>query len=541
MTGNRSGAKRLLSNLCPNCGAPLDLSGVAPDQTHIQCQYCGSSAALPQRGKPAPPTTRITVIESNQPEQAEQPSAQSKGCASALAFVTGILILGVAVLIALIEAGLLAPLLTNLPTLFLPAPVFGAPYLMPRQNDGPQQILYMSAADRQTFAVSYEPAARRENWRSPLFNASFTDMTLAADDERAYIAHGDALTALNRSDGSVAWEIALAFGISPPHACAGGACLQAFGNHVVARLKDGTLMALDGPGGRTLWTKRLNTVNGGVFNAAGQPAVVDTIDNTSNAAQWQVFDVRSGAVTLQIAPRLTGERGRDVRADVNDAYMLSPDGRFLYVVAGGSRAAVWKFDARSGEQIWAYEDGAGGGTALLPFIGALPYPVTNNALFVVENSSEATVVRIDANTGEASRIFSQDRVEIRAALAGDDILVISAQPTFDRSKTELWGLDTETGGRAWQMRLNTRHAFDDWALESYNGRLFLAQTQWEEGRALFDALDPRTGVSAGQISVPIARADLNGAAFGQGVAWLNISNRLHEVSMSDGQVRSTWP
>ncbi len=91
------------------------------------------------------------------------------------------------------------------------------------------------------------------------------------------------------------------------------------------------------------------------------------------------------------------------------------------------------------------------------------------------------------------------------------------------------------------MRLKTRHAFDDWALESYNGRLFLAQTQWQEGRALLDALDPRTGVSAGQISVPIARADLNGAAFAQGVAWLNISNRLHEVSMSDGQVRSTWP
>lgn len=534
----RAGALR--SDSCPSCGAPLNLTGLTTDQTHIRCEHCGSSLALPKRDKPAPRPKQVVSV---------KPAAQSKlpGC---LVTLLTLGIVAVAVLIPLWESGALAgwlgirtsaPLPAGLPGLVPPARVFGSPYVMPRKDDGPQQILYLSLAERQTFAVSYEPAARRENWRSPMFDASFTEITLAADTERAYIAHGDTLTALNRSDGATAWEIALAYGLNPEYQCEQGACLQVFGEQVIARLKDGTLMALDAATGRALWTIRLNATNGGVFNIAGNPAVVDNIDNKNNAAQFEVFDARTGEITLQIAPRFERERGSPVTARVSDVYVLSPDRRFLYIVGGASTAAAWKFDTRSGEQVWLYRESGSAGDALLPFIGQQPYPASDNALFVIQGSSDAGVTRLDARTGAATRILTEDRYEIRAALATDDILVISAQPTFDRSKTELWGLNPQTGARAWQIGLKTRHAFDDWTLALHDGRLFLAQTQWEDGRAFFDTLDPRTGVSAGQVSQAIERADLDGMAFAQGVAWLNISNRLHEVSMGDGRVQSIWP
>ncbi len=540
---SRAGALR--SDSCPNCGAPLNLTGLAPDQTHIRCEHCGSSLALPARAqatraKPASPSKQVVVV---------KPPAQNKlpGCLFTLLMLG---IVAVAVLIPVWESGMLgawlgvqhnAPLLPGLPALTPPARVFGSPYLMPRKDDGPQQILYLSLAERQTFAVSYEPAARRENWRSPMFDASFTEISLAADTERAYIAHDDTLTALNRSDGSTAWEIALAYGLNPAYRCEQGACLQVFGEQVVARLKDGTLMALDAASGRALWTKRLNATDGGVLTIAGNPAVVDSIDSASNAARLEVFDARSGEIILQITPRFERERGSPVAARVSDAYVLSPDGHFLYVVGGASAAAVWKFDTRSGEQVWLYEEASRGQTALLPFISNPPCLASNRALFVIQGSNNAAVIRIDAQTGQAARIFEQERHEIRAALVSDDILVISAQPAFDRSKTALWGLNPDTGARMWQTGLKTRHAFDDWALALYEDRLFLAQTQWEDGRALFDTLDPRTGVSAGQLSLPVERADLNGLAFAQGVAWLNINNTLREVSMSDGRIQSTWP
>ncbi len=539
MKSPQSRASALRSDSCPNCGAPVNLTGLAPDQTHIRCEHCGSSLALPKRDMPAPQPKQVISV---------KPPAQSKlpGCLVTLLTLS---IVVAAALIPLWESGALAGWLgirnsaplAGLPALVPPARVFGSPYVMPRKDDGPQQILYLSLAERQTFAVSYEPAARQENWRSPLFDASFTEITLAADTERAYIAHDDTLTALNRSDGSTVWEIALAYGLNPKYLCEQGACLQVFGEQVIGRLKDGTLMALDGATGRALWTMRLNATNGGVFNIAGNPAVVDAIDTQNNAAQFEVFDARTGEIVLQIAPRFERERGWPVTVRTSDVYTLSPDGRFLYVVGGASTAAVWKFDTRSGEQLWLYQESGSARDALLPFIGKPPYPASDNALFVIQGSSDATVSRIDARTGAATRILTEDRYEIRAALATDDILVISAQPAFDRSKTELWGLNPQTGARAWQIGLNTRHAFDDWALEQYDGRLFLAQTQWEDGRALFDVLDPRTGVSAGQVSQTIERADLNGLAFAQGIAWLNISNRLHEVSMGDGRIQSIWP
>ncbi|MCS7060189.1 MAG: PQQ-binding-like beta-propeller repeat protein [Anaerolineae bacterium] len=532
----------LRSDSCPNCGAPVNLTDIAPNQTHVRCDHCGSSLALPKRDKPAPPPNppkEVIVV---------RPRARSNvpGC------LVSLMMLGVfaaAVLIPLWESGALAAWLgirtsaplAGLPALLPPARVFGAPYLMPRQDDGPLNVLYLSTSGDQTVVVNYDPAARKENWRSTPMDTSFTEVTLAADAERVYVAHDNTLAALNRSDGATAWEIALAYGLNPQYFCEQGACLQVFGEQVIARLKDGTLMALEGTTGRVLWTLRLNATNGGVFNIAGNPGVVDSLDNKTNAAQFEVFDARTGAIILQIAPRFEGKRSYVSTARVSDVYVLSPDGRFLYVIGGASTAAVWKFDTRNGEQLWLYEESDRSRPALLPFIGQPPYPASNSALFVIESSNDAAVTRLDAQTGAATRILTEDRYEIRAALATDDILVISAQPTFDRSKTELWGVNSETGKREWQIGLKTRHAFDDWTVALHDGRLFLAQTQWEDGRALFDALNLRTGVSAGQVSQTLERADLNGAAFGQGVAWLNIANTLFEVSMADGRILSSWP
>jgi len=74
-----------------------------------------------------------------------------------------------------------------------------------------------------------------------------------------------------------------------------------------------------------------------------------------------------------------------------------------------------------------------------------------------------------------------------------------------------------------------------------DGRLFLAQTQREEGKALFDALDPQTGVSRGQVSQAVERADLQGQAFDGETAWLNLSSYLYQVDMTTGDVKGVWP
>lgn len=548
----------LTSSECPNCGAPIDLSTIKSTDTQIECAHCGSMLDLPGREKLREIQAQTIVITTGDvaPARAQaRPAKKSSGGGCVGLFVV-LLTLGIPAFV-LWQTGVLnmffgerVSVTTNvpgLPAVIQVAPgarIWGDPLPMPLANDQPQEILYLTSDGDGARAVSFSPSKRAEAWRSPQLSESFTDIALAADAERAYIADGEKLLALNRNDGSATWEIALPYALNNGYYCDEARCLRVFGSHLVLRLKDGTLLALDAQTGRTQWQKRLNYTSGGVFDALGHPAAVDTEDGKNTDATVTVFDVATGEVKAQFSPCHTRERSYTACANAADHYIPSPDGEFMYVVSDASTAAVCKFDLSDGSQQWVFTAtrDEGDGTAQLPFIGNPPYLATDDALYIVQGSSDASIVRVDAVTGKATRIFTDTRHEILAVAATNDVLVVRATPVFDRTKTELWGLDGQTGERKWQIGLKTKHSFDDFAVHvTPDNRLFLAQTQWEDGKALFDVLDPQTGVSRGQVTQAIERADLTGHAFSGDSAWLNIATYLHQVDMATGEVQSTWP
>jgi outer membrane protein assembly factor BamB/DNA-directed RNA polymerase subunit RPC12/RpoP len=544
----------LTSSECPNCGAPIDLSTIKPGDTQIECAHCGSMLNLPGRQKLREIQAQTIVIKMGDVAPAQP--VKKPGGGGCVGLLVVLLTLGIP-LVVLWQTGVLnmffgerVSVTTNvpgLPEVIQVAPgarIFGDPLPTPLANDQPQEVLYLTSAGDGARAVSYSPSKRAETWRSPQLSDSITDIALAADAERAYVADGERLLAINRSDGSTAWEIALPYAINNGYYCEEARCLRVFGAHVVLRLKDGTLLALDAQTGRTAWQKRLNYTSGGVFDALGHPAALDTADGKNSDATFTIYDAASGDVKAQFSPCHDGRRSYTACANAADSFIPTPDGKFMYVVSEASTAAVWKFDLSDGAQQWVFaatrddEDG----TAQLPFIGSPPYLATDDALYIVQGSSDAFIARVDAATGEAKQIFAEARYNIQAVAATDDVLVVQAQPTFDNTKRELWGLDGKTGERKWQIGLKTKHSFDDFAVHvTPDGRLFLAQTQREEGKALFDALDPQTGVSRGQVSQAVERADLQGQAFDGETAWLNLSSYLYQVDMTTGDVKGVWP
>jgi outer membrane protein assembly factor BamB/DNA-directed RNA polymerase subunit RPC12/RpoP len=545
----------LTTSECPNCGATLDLSKITDDdQTQIECEYCGSMLNLPRREKLREMQAQTIVIQVNEPATVTMPAKpQQKSGGAGCAFIIPLLVLGI-IAFVFWQTGLFGMLgigtgnssLPNLPKIVTGARVYGDPLPLSRVNDGAQEIAYLTLEDKATRVVVVDMAKQTEQWRSRPFSDSFTDIAMVADDTRVYVADKDQLVALNRADGSVAWELTLPYGVSTDYRCQFDVCLRVFGDRVVARLKDGTLQAMDAATSKPAWAKQLNYTSGGMFDALGNPAVVDTLDGKNTEATFYVFDIHTGEVKQQIAPECSQTSGgASLRADypfASDSWKIAPSGKSLIVVKDGSAPCAWKYDLATGNETWRYTgDRNADAGEKLPFMSEDVILMSDDGIYVNEMGSDAIMHRLDMQTGAHSVLFKESRYNVTPLLAYAGRVYVIAIPNFDNTKRELWAYDAITGEKKWQSRLKAAHSFDKWILEPTSAGLFLMQTQYEDKAVLFDVIDPQTGASTSQQRIDMDSAILNGQALDGNTAWLNLSAKLHEVDMTAGAVRSTWP
>lgn len=543
----------LTSSECPNCGASIDLSKVTDSQKQIECEYCGSALNLPKPDRLHEIQAQTIVIKVSDTEAiktAYTPPATKTGRAGC-AFIFPLLFFGI-IGVVFWQFGMFDRLGFNtgntkiVPQLVVGARVFGTPLPLPRVNDGSQEVAYLTLNNRETQVVSVDMTKRAELWRSRSFSDSFTNIAMVSDAEHVYVADGDNLVALKRTNGEAAWELSLPYGVSSDYECRFNACLRVFGDRLVARLKDGTVQAMDTTTGKPAWTKRLNYTSGGLYDALGNSAAVDTADGKNTEGTFYIFDIDTGEVKTQIAPECSLTRGgtslRPAYPFASDEWLISPDGKSLIVVGDGSTACAWRFDLAAGTETWRFTPNRDDADTLkLPFLNQEPVLVSEEGVFVGGTGSDATMHKLDMQTGAISLLFEDKRYRIEPLMAKAGLLYVQASPSFDSAKKELWAIDANTGEKKWQIGLKLKHAFDKWVLQPTDAGLFLAQTLWDDGKVLFDVIDPQTGTSQGQQVVEMQNPNLNGYSIDRNTAWLNLSARLHEVDMNTGEVKATWP
>lgn len=547
-----SSTPTLTSSECPNCGATIDLSKVSAGQTQIECEYCGSMLNLPQREKLREIQAQTIVIQVSEPEAikpaytAPAKKSSGAGCAVIIPVIIFCIIGFVFWQSGMFDALGLSTTKVGLPGIISRERAFGSPLPLPHVNDGPQEIAYLTLADKTTQVISVDMAKQTEKWRSTTFSDHFTDIAMQADDAHVYVADGERLVALKRESGEAAWEMNLSYAISNDYQCRFNPCLRVFGNRVVARLKDGTLQAVDVATGKPAWAKQLNFTGGGLYDALGNPAAVDTDDGKNSAATFFVFDAGRGNIKTQIEPDCVPDRGSSsLRSEypiATDDWLIAPDGKSLVVVRAGSTPCAWKFDLASGKNQWMYNaDRNADETEKLPFMAQEPTLVSADGVFVGSTSSDAVMYRLDMQTGALSMLFTDARHRTEPVLAHAGMVYVIATPNFDNDKKILWAFDAISGERKWQLDLKLSHSFDKSLLQASDAGVFLAQTQWDAGKVQFDVLDAQTGASKSRQIVEMQNPSLNGQALEGNTAWLNLSSKLHEVDMTTGKVKNTWP
>lgn len=543
----------LTSSECPNCGASIDLSKITEGQTQIECEYCGSVLNLPKPERLSAIQAQTIVIKVSEPSVIKTtytPAPQKSGSAGCGLFIT-LLVFGI-IGVVFWQTGMFDMLGFNtgntkiIPQIVVGARVFGDMALLERVDDGTQEVAYATLEDRASRIVNVDMTKRVEKWRSKNFSNSFTDMVIVSDAGHVFVSDKDQLVALKRDSGEVAWELTLPYGVSTDYQCQFNPCLRVFGDQVVARLKDGTLQAMDTNTGKTVWSHQLNYTSGGLFDALGNPAVVDTADGKNTDATFSILDKDTGETQTEIAPECYPNEGSSsLRAEypiATDDYLISPDGQSLVVVKDGSAPCAWKFDLATGKEDWRYTGNRNAAEEdKLPFMRQDPVLISEDGVFVSSTGSDTVMSRLDMQTGAFSHLFTDKRYSIQPLLAHAGMVYVMATPNFDNTKKELWAFDAATGVKKWQLGMKVNHSFDKWLLQPSDAGLFLAQTLWEDGKVLLDVIDPATGTSKGQRVVEIDNPSLNNFTIDRTTAWLNISAKLHEVDMNTAEVKSTWP
>ncbi len=64
-TATSSSSDRLNSSRCPECGAPVDWRHIPPEQSQVECSYCGTLIRVPGR-TPQPKPEPAVVINTQQ-------------------------------------------------------------------------------------------------------------------------------------------------------------------------------------------------------------------------------------------------------------------------------------------------------------------------------------------------------------------------------------------------------------------------------------------------------------------------------------------
>ncbi len=225
-------------------------------------------------------------------------------------------------------------------------------------------------------------------------------------------------------------------------------------------------------------------------------------------------------------------------------------------VAGlGLSPCVQSWDISSGESVWQAqlpEDttlarDVQGGLHLNP---AGPFFVLGQeSLYVpvVTAFSESAIVRLDLNSGQLQTLPEEEDFATMPLGEQDGVLLARAQRTRGSERTELWGLNKDTGERLWQHDLQTHLLLNvdagigpEWTYHFTSHGLAVIQLIAGPPQLLVQLIDVPTGQVMYETSTRLDNDFWTGVTWTNNTAYLTIRN-LYAVDLAAGEVALEWP
>jgi hypothetical protein len=171
------------------------------------------------------------------------------------------------------------------------------------------------------------------------------------------------------------------------------------------------------------------------------------------------------------------------------------------------------------------------------------YLAANQTINGVEAGVVAALNPVDGTWRVVAHALDYRLIPLATA---DNLLIVRAIRSRGTERNELWGIDLTSGEPRWQHVLQASRwlrepgagAIWDWRLTPKG--LAILQVLSEPDQLVLDILDPQTGVSPGQKTIPVSDSFFSDLTWTDDAVWVAL-RQIHKVDLSTGTVTYTWP
>ena len=530
---------------CPNCGAPMTLTG-----DRETCNYCGTiierrEADEPERDDgPAVQTVQVTIGPTTAPKPGPvKPIFRIINCLLIVAMVIlGVTIAGLVFYV--IQSGEASQVVQKIQYTAGSNGIYGHPILLsPEAAQASDFLALMVNWESETKSLAYvDGETRNIRWKSPGWRESSYWYHVVAIEDWVYLAQQTSLQALDRHSGSVIWQATLSDEIST--ACRG--CLQLVEGQVIALTNDGRLHSFEAESGRLAWEERLFRTPRHLLTVGGKLMVTDKVSEDKPAMAIKVFTPSDGSLQEQITPtcpsKVDGEQTSV--SSLVAPLIYDPAAEALYVFGDGHSTCLQRWEASSWQPIWqaVLEDEL----SISGMSHDSPPILANGHIYASSPYNQGQLVIIDALTGSVRQVSVDADYGLTPLAVHDGVLLAMATRTRGTEREDLWGLDAASGERLWQYLPQAKSRFGEagsdgkWDWHLTPAGLTLLQVLPEPDRLTLETLDMQTGRSAGQQTLALSDDFWTGVAWTDELVWLNIRG-LQAVDLATGTLVYTWP
>lgn len=532
---------------CPSCGASIAMQG---DQGI--CAFCGTAIERPKSAQPPPPArpsqpgspvwaaSSVTIQRANLAKP-----KRGSSCLGTLIMLVILVAVGLVVGISLFGNRLITAIsngtgqLSNIPTVLNQitlGPISKMAAVLPRDGKGGDLLVYTYGSSDSRYSVALiDGASHAPRWQSQPLSKDAYQGQLVVGQDMIYLTDQDQLVALRLSDGTPAWQTALA--VEPQAGC--DDCVRLLGGHVIVLEKNSGVQSFDAKTGKLAWSKRLND-NTRQLPVAGNWLVTTQPSQEKDGTIIAFLDPASGKPALQIDPHCpqpnTFSEFERPRADT--PFLFSADAETMYTMYGFFSQCAQSFDLSNGETRWevTIEE-----NILPPSWFNNTALVTEQALYVNQNNM---IWALNTTDGSVRTLIEDKEYNLRPLARHDNILIVLAAPTWDSQRQELWGLDVATGERRWQQSLKAHDlrngsSSGDWDWQLTSKGLVVVQILRDDARLIVETLDPQTGVSSAKQETQLA--DLHMPSLYQPMwtddtAYLKLDSQIYAVDLATGKI-----
>jgi outer membrane protein assembly factor BamB len=341
-------------------------------------------------------------------------------------------------------------------------------------------------------------------WKTePLPGDGYVD-AIVADGERLYVASEMDLFAFNAADGSVFWKIAL-----PDKLDSGENNLVIQDGILVVMTMDRSIQAYDAGTGAMVWSRPLLGYSRGLRIMGGRLVILDYI---GDGHDFNIFliDPKDGSQDQVIFPVCNSDDSWEENLDDDSGIVYDSATDDLYLVFGSSFGCIQRYDLGTGRLVWEVQSEDSFDTS---FYGFNYYQSAGTIYF----ANQSRLFTLDKQTGDLKLLFENESYEMSPLALRDGTLLILAKRTKGSQRFELWGLNSSSGERAWQMVPENSSPVDPpyamsglvdkdesgWTWRLTSAGLMLIKFQAEPNQLLFTTYDPANGTSLSEQVVPM--------------------------------------